>query len=99
MANDLFYKPGSWYRIDELSGFKVRAEKTKKTWYGTYRADDNWEPRNAQDFVRGVADDQTVPDARPPAPPTFVPLPSFFMMDQNGDLVLDQFGMPIQEHP
>ena len=96
MATERFYKPGSFYRIDDMSGFAVRAERTKRMWYGTYRADNNWEPRNAQDFVTGVRDDQTVPDPRPVAPPTFVAWPSNLKQDAQGNLILDPVtGMPI----
>ncbi len=50
----------------------VRAERTKLEWTGLYVDRKLWEARNAQDFVRGVKDDQTVPDARPLPPPLFV---------------------------
>jgi hypothetical protein len=65
MADDKHYKPGSFYRIDDISGFKVRAERTRKIWTGMITDQRRWEARNAQEFVRGVVDDQTVPDPRP----------------------------------
>ena len=37
-----------------------------------------WEARQPQDFVKGVKDDQTVPEARPLSPNTFIEL------NQNG---------------
>lgn len=64
MGRDYHYKPGSYYRIDDRSGFRFRAERTKKEWNGLLVADRFWEARQPQDFVRGVADNQTVPDAR-----------------------------------
>lgn len=66
------YKPGSFFRADDRSGFVKRAEDTREEWTGLVVARDLWEARNAQDFVRGVADDQTVPNARPDPPPLFV---------------------------
>lgn len=65
MAREGFYKMGSYYRIDDLSGFTVRAERTKKMWTNTIRRTQSWEPRQPQDFVKGVRDDQTVPEPRP----------------------------------
>ena len=65
MGTKLHYKPGSFYRCDDLTGFSERAEHTKKTWQGYYVRPASFEPRNAQDMVRGRRDDQTVPDARP----------------------------------
>lgn len=41
-------------------------------WYGTIRRDQSWEPRNAQEFVKGVRDDQVAPDARPRSPNVFI---------------------------
>lgn len=65
MADDKHYVGGSFYRICDMTGFKVRAERTRKEWYGTIRRNQSWEPRQPQDFVRGVRDDQNVQDARP----------------------------------
>ncbi len=66
------YRPGSFYRSDDRSGFTRRAEDTKKEWTGLSVGDDLWEIRQPQDFVRGVADDQTVSEPRPIPPNTFV---------------------------
>lgn len=65
MADDKHYVPGDFYRIDDMSGFKVRSDRTRKMWYGTWRREKSWEPRNAQDFVRGVRDYQNAPEPRP----------------------------------
>lgn len=59
------YKPGSFYRSDDRSGFTRRAEDTKQEWNSLIVGKNLWEERQPQDFVRGVPDDQTVPDARP----------------------------------
>lgn len=72
MADDKHYVAGDYFRICDESGFKVRAGRTKKMWYGTIRRSQSWEPRNAQDFVRGVYDNQTVPEARPRQVNTFI---------------------------
>lgn len=48
----------------DRTGFKVRARETVKEWTGRIVRTESSEPRNAQDFVRGVQDYQSVPDAR-----------------------------------
>src|ERR1700722_1500722 len=65
MGTKLRYKPGSFYRVCDETGFAQRAEDTKKQWNNLIVRDKSFEPRNAQDFVRGRRDNQTVPDPRP----------------------------------
>ncbi len=65
------YRPGSFYRADDRSGFTRRADDTKKEWTELIVGKDLWEIRQPQDFVRGVPDDQTVPDPRLDPPPVF----------------------------
>ena len=59
------YIPGDFWRIDDRSGFKVRASRTRKEWTGDIVSTKSWEARHPQDYVRGRPDDQTVPDPRP----------------------------------
>ena len=73
MARDHHYRPGSFYRIDARTGFATRAERTLKEWTGQIVRDASWEPRQPQDYVRGVTDNQMVPEPRPRLPKTFVP--------------------------
>ena len=63
---------GSFYRTDDRTGFPVRAEATAKEWNGLIVDRARFEPRQPQDLVRGVPDDQSVRDARPLAPNQFV---------------------------
>lgn len=65
MSDDLHFIPGSFYRICERTGFKIRAGRTRPEWTQHIVRVESWEARQPQDFVRGVPDDQTVPDARP----------------------------------
>ena len=59
---------GSFWRSDDRSGFPQRAENTKQEWNGLIVDQSLWEIRQPQDFVRGVPDDQSVPDARSKLP-------------------------------
>lgn len=62
---------GRFYRIDDRTGFKVRASDTRKEWTGAIVHRDEWEPRHPQDFVRPRRDEQRVPDPRPDPEPVF----------------------------
>jgi hypothetical protein len=63
---------GSFYRVDDRTGFPTRAEKTRKEWNGLIVDDRVWEERHPQDLVKGVPDYQAVPDARSLAPNVFI---------------------------
>jgi hypothetical protein len=74
MGRDLHYRPGSFYRKDDRTGFPQRAERTRKEWNGYIVDESVWEPRQPQDLVRGVKDQQNVPDPRPLPPNQFIDL-------------------------
>ena len=65
MGRKLHYKAGSWYRVDDRTGFPQRAERTRKEWTGAIVDEARWESRQPQDLVKGVPDIQAVPDPRP----------------------------------
>lgn len=86
MADDRHYVPGDFYRIDDRTGFKVRARRTRKEWTNAIVDQNRWEARHPQDFVRGVNDDQTVPEPRPRSPNQYIALNaggSLFMVFNN----------------
>lgn len=72
MGRDLHYRMGSFYRVDDRTGFPQRAERTKKEWNGLIVHERVWEERHPQDLVKGVADFQAVPEARSLAPNVFI---------------------------
>lgn len=72
MGRNYHFRPGSFYRVDDRTGFPQRAERTRKQWNNLIVDEKVWEPRQPQDLVRGVQDDQTVYDARPLSPDQFV---------------------------
>lgn len=65
-------RSGDWNCICDYSGFKVLARDCRLTWDGYFVHKRYWEPRQPQDFVRGVKDNQTVPIARPESEDTFL---------------------------
>ncbi len=76
------YRKGSFYRSDDRSGFTRRAEETQQEWNQLIVAKDLWEPRQPQDLVKGVPDDQTVPQPRP-IPPAIWDGPLYFQLTQS----------------
>ena len=46
-------------------GKKFKASQLLRHWQGYYVCQAHWEPRQQQDFVRSVPDNQTVPWAQP----------------------------------
>lgn len=62
------YRGGSFWRVDDRSGFTVRAGNTREEWNALIVDQKLWEIRQPQDFVKGVMDPQWVPDPRPTAP-------------------------------
>lgn len=72
MADDRHYIGGEWYRICDRTGFKIRDVSTKKEWNGLIVRNESWEPRQPQDLVQGVADDQSVVEPRPRQTNTFI---------------------------
>lgn len=64
MARDKFYRPGDYYQLDDNSGFKVRASQTRQQWNNIVTIPEHFNPRQPQDLVVAVRDDQTVPIPR-----------------------------------
>lgn len=63
---------GAWNAICDRCGFKRKSYEMKAEWDGLMVCRECWEPRQPQDFVRGVEDNQTVPWTRPEAPDVFL---------------------------
>lgn len=84
------FREGDFYRLDDRTGRKVRASDTRKEWTGRIVSKDGWEPRQPQDFVRGLYDRQTVPNPRPDVLAQFVgPLTTTMAEDAAaGDVLL-----------
>lgn len=87
------YRRGGFYRIDDRTGFQVRATDTRKEWDGTIVASEDFETRQPQDLVRARRDRMAVPDARP-EPPSTVDGP-FILINagENGNEILIEDGM------
>lgn len=62
-----FLRLGSWNAICDRCGAKFKAEDLHLTWQGYRVCLRDWEPRQPQDFVRGVPERIAPPWTRPPA--------------------------------
>lgn len=70
---DPYYKKGDWNVICDQCGFKRKASECRMQWNNLFVcADTCWEARNAQDFLRGFPDHQSVPVSRPPQTDVFL---------------------------
>lgn len=95
---DHFIK-GSWNVECDRCGFKYKAHQLQKEWTGLMTCKGGgtngcWEPRQPQDFVRGVEDNQSPPWVRPSSPDVF----TFgeWLADVDGSRVYDVDGVAIR---
>lgn len=82
MVADKRYIEGSHYKRCDRSGMKIRSFDALKEWNGLWVRKESFETRNAQDFVRGVYDDQRVEEPRStPTPSVLGPLTTTLTAD------------------
>lgn len=60
-----YFAPGDWNASCSMCGRKRKASTLVKNWQGLYRCPEHDEPRQPQDFARGVKDVMTVPWSQP----------------------------------
>lgn len=53
-----FYREGDWNAVCDVCGFKFKASQLKRMWNGLRVCREDFECRNAQEFVRGVPADK-----------------------------------------
>ena len=63
---------GSWNVVCYQCGRKRKASYMRRHWQGYWVCPEHWEPRQAQDFVRGMPDKQTPPWVQPMPADSFV---------------------------
>jgi len=66
-----YLRLGDFNAICYQCGFKRKASMMEKNWQGYYVCPEHNEPRQTQDFVRAIPDNQTVPWAQPVPPVVF----------------------------
>jgi len=72
MGHADYLRNGDWNAICDACGHKYKFSQLKLRWDGLYVCSYDWEPRQPQDYVKGVRDNQSVPVSRPQAPDQFV---------------------------
>jgi hypothetical protein len=66
------YDKGDWIADCDVCGRKYKASLLTERWDGLMCCEDDWEIRQPQDFVRGVADTQIAPWLRPEPQDKFI---------------------------
>lgn len=72
MSTPQFFDNGSNNVICDVCGRQYRSFQLFKRWDGLMVCQGDWEPRQPQDFVRGVADKMVPPYTRPESSDTFI---------------------------
>lgn len=68
-----FLELGSFNAVCYRCGCKRKASSMRKQWQGFWVCPEHWEPRQAQDFVKGIQENMAPPWTQPPPADTFVP--------------------------
>lgn len=68
------YDKGNWKADCDVCGRTYKASELQKRWDGLMCCRHDWEIRQPQDFVRGVADTQIAPWTRPEPTDNFLPI-------------------------
>lgn len=72
--------------VCQVCGFKYKNIDMKLRWDNVWCCPDDWELRQPQDFVRGVADQMSPPYTNPEPPNLFI---NDFIYDTYGDPIFD----------
>lgn len=92
MGQPNYFAGGDWNAVCSECGRKRKASQLVKNWQGLYRCPEHNEPRQPQDFVRGVKDDQSVPWAQLPAGKDTTKFVSICTL--NGQAALPGYAIP-----
>lgn len=74
MSSYARYDKGDWKADCDVCGRTYKASQLQKRWDGLMCCTQDWEIRQPQDFVRGVADTQVAPWTRPEPADQFIPI-------------------------
>lgn len=64
--------PGTYHLVCDRTGFRLPNTMIVREWDNYMVWDKVYEPRQPQDYLRGIKDNMTVPIARPMVEPTFL---------------------------
>ena len=67
-----FLRVGDYNSICDVCGRKFKFSRLRQKWDNTWACEQDWEPRQPQDYLRGIPDNMSVPLSRPDPPALFL---------------------------
>ena len=67
-----FLRVGDYNAICDVCGRKFKFSRLRQKWDNTWACEQDWEPRQPQDYLRGIPDNMSVPLSRPDPPNLFI---------------------------
>lgn len=67
-----FLRVGDYNSICDVCGRKFKFSRLRQKWDNTWACEQDWEPRQPQDYLRGIPDNMSVPLSRPDPPNQFI---------------------------
>jgi len=84
---------GSWNVICDVCGRMYKNSELQMRWDGLMVCNGDWEIRQPQDFVHGVADKQAPPFTRPEQSDTFIIIPILSNSSVLNSFAINNFGI------
>jgi hypothetical protein len=84
---------GSWNVICDVCGRQYKNSELQMRWDGLMVCSGDWEIRQPQDFVHGVADKQAPPFTRPEQSDTFIIIPIASNSSVLNSFAINNFGI------
>ena len=67
-----FLRVGAYNAICDVCGRKFKFSRLRQKWDNTWACEQDWEPRQPQDYLKGIKDNMSVPLSRPDPPTLFI---------------------------
>jgi len=67
-----FLRVGDYNAICDVCGRKFKFSRLRQKWDNTWACEQDWEPRQPQDYLRGIPDNMSVPLSRLDPPNLFL---------------------------
>ena len=67
-----FLRVGDYNAICDVCGRKFKFSRLRQKWDNTWACEQDWEPRQPQDYLKGIKDNMSVPLSRPDPPPLYI---------------------------
>lgn len=67
-----FLRVGDYNAICDVCGRKFKFSRLRQKWDNTWACSADWEPRQPQDYLKGIMDNMSVPLSRPDPPNLFI---------------------------